>query len=317
MSTPPSLIARVRVDRVVELSPNFIRIELTGPELADFGTEHRSFDQRIKLIFPSASGVLPTLPDSDDWYDAWLQLPETERGAMRSYTIRDVTGSGAEKRLAVDFVLHLAEGATGPASSWASQAAPGDEIMVIGPRLGNPPRGIEWDPGEADNFVLCGDETAVPAISRILADLPADARGSAFLEVPSEADVLTLEAPSGVSVTWLPRNGAPLGACLIPASLAHLGVQDATAPSPDGSAPVSDSSEPAETEIWETPTYSSAGLDVADNQTDRGIPGLYAWIAGESGMVTTLRRHLVRDLGIDRKQVAFMGYWRQGVAMRG
>ncbi|WP_262927851.1 siderophore-interacting protein [Microbacterium sp. NIBRBAC000506063] len=33
--------------------------------------------------------------------------------------------------------------------------------------------------------------------------------------------------------------------------------------------------------------------------------------------MTTLRRHLVKDLGIDRAQVAFMGYWRRGVAMRG
>jgi len=43
---------------------------------------------------------------------------------------------------------------------------------------------------------------------------------------------------------------------------------------------------------------------------------LYAWIAGESGVVTGLRRHLVRELGMDRRQVAFMGYWRRGVAMR-
>ncbi|MFT4284408.1 MAG: SIP domain-containing protein, partial [Protaetiibacter sp.] len=43
----------------------------------------------------------------------------------------------------------------------------------------------------------------------------------------------------------------------------------------------------------------------------------YYWIAGESGVVTTLRRHLVKDLGIDRSQVSFMGYWRRGVAMRG
>ena len=43
---------------------------------------------------------------------------------------------------------------------------------------------------------------------------------------------------------------------------------------------------------------------------------LYAWIAGESKMVTGLRRALVKDLGIDRHQVAFMGYWRLGVAMR-
>jgi NADPH-dependent ferric siderophore reductase len=40
--------------------------------------------------------------------------------------------------------------------------------------------------------------------------------------------------------------------------------------------------------------------------------GLYAWIAGESGLVTGLRRHLVRDLGVERRSVAFMGYWRRG-----
>ena len=34
-------------------------------------------------------------------------------------------------------------------------------------------------------------------------------------------------------------------------------------------------------------------------------------------MVTGLRRALVRDLGLRRDQVAFMGYWRRGVAMRG
>ncbi len=27
-----------------------------------------------------------------------------------------------------------------------------------------------------------------------------------------------------------------------------------------------------------------------------------------------LRRHLVRGVGLDRKQVAFMGYWRNGKA---
>ena len=46
------------------------------------------------------------------------------------------------------------------------------------------------------------------------------------------------------------------------------------------------------------------------------LDGLYAWIAGESEVVTGLRRVLVKDLGVDRRQVAFMGYWRRGVSMR-
>ncbi|MEU9341675.1 siderophore-interacting protein [Streptomyces sp. NPDC048278] len=39
----------------------------------------------------------------------------------------------------------------------------------------------------------------------------------------------------------------------------------------------------------------------------------YAWIAGESGRVKELRRHLVGERGIDRRRVTFVGYWRQGL----
>ncbi|WP_326582604.1 siderophore-interacting protein [Streptomyces sp. NBC_00487] len=42
-----------------------------------------------------------------------------------------------------------------------------------------------------------------------------------------------------------------------------------------------------------------------------GLP--YAWIAGESGRVKELRRHLVRDRGLDRRRVTFVGYWREGL----
>ena len=38
----------------------------------------------------------------------------------------------------------------------------------------------------------------------------------------------------------------------------------------------------------------------------------YAWIAGESAMVRSLRRHLVRERQIDRRRVKFTGYWRLG-----
>ncbi|MGW6918982.1 siderophore-interacting protein [Kitasatospora sp. NPDC054939] len=35
-----------------------------------------------------------------------------------------------------------------------------------------------------------------------------------------------------------------------------------------------------------------------------------AWIAGESGVVRALRRHLVADRGLDKRAVEFSGYWR-------
>jgi NADPH-dependent ferric siderophore reductase len=166
-------------------------------------------------------------------------------------------------------------------------------VLVIGPRRTTTDGGgIEFAPGDAERLLLAGDETAVPAIARILADLPADARGDAFLEVPHDDDVHELPAPDGVTVRWLPRSGSPVGTRLVPDVVGHLGGRaDERREEPD-----------SEVDPWETPERPGAGL--------------YAWIAGESGVVTALRRHLVRDLGVDRGQVAFMGYWREGVAMR-
>ena len=70
-------------------------------------------------------------------------------------------------------------------------------------------------------------------------------------------------------------------------------------------------------ELWETPSYSSSGEAIAPARTvGHEFDGLYAWIAGESTVVTRLRRHLVNELHIDRSHVAFMGYWRRGVAMK-
>jgi NADPH-dependent ferric siderophore reductase len=300
------ILTEVEVTSVERLSPSFVRVELGSPELADFGVDGPLWDQRVKLVFPGASGRLPSFAGAEEsWYAAWLELPADERGHMRTYTVRDVVGSGADTRLVVDLVLHLAEGATGPASSWAAAARPGDRLVVVAPRRGEPFGGIEFGPGTAQRLLLVADETAVPAVAAILDQLPAAARGTAFLEVPVAGDVLDLDAPVGVEVVWLPRDGVPLGQRLHAAVVDHLG-----APAEPGS--VTDGE--IEPNVWETPSFSSSGEQIADVAPVHG--DLYAWIAGESGVVTALRRHLVRGLGLDRRQVAFMGYWRRGVAMR-
>ena len=38
----------------------------------------------------------------------------------------------------------------------------------------------------------------------------------------------------------------------------------------------------------------------------------YAWVAGESDTVRAIRRHLVDERGLDRRNVTFSGYWRCG-----
>jgi NADPH-dependent ferric siderophore reductase len=301
------LIEEVEVVRADRLSPSFVRFELGCPAFTELGGGGAYLDQRIKLVFPHEDGPVPSFSGADDsWYTTWLERPVEERGHMRTYTIRDVVGSGADTRLVVDIVLHEDDGhgAAGPGSSWAARAKVGDRIVAMTPRRGYEYGGIEFAPGDARRVLLVGDETAVPAIAGILRDLPADASGTAVMEVPLSEDVQDLVAPSGVEVRWLPRDGRPLGSLVHDAALATLGAAPV---------PVEITDDEVDPDLWETPVYSSSGEDVAAEQAHHD--DLYVWIAGESKVVTGLRRVLVKDLGLDRRQVAFMGYWRVGVSM--
>ncbi|WP_328452403.1 siderophore-interacting protein [Amycolatopsis sp. NBC_00438] len=43
----------------------------------------------------------------------------------------------------------------------------------------------------------------------------------------------------------------------------------------------------------------------------------YGWVAGEAALATGVRRHLVRDRGWPKSDIAFLGYWRHGRASPG
>ncbi|MBG6237574.1 NADPH-dependent ferric siderophore reductase [Mycetocola sp. CAN_C7] len=227
---------------------------------------------------------------------------------MRTYTVRNPRPAVGE--VDIDFVLH---GDGGPASAWASTASPGDEIVIVGPDGRSEQRGgIEWKPGEARVVLLAGDETALPAICAILESLPAGIRGQAFIEVPHSDDALPVQTASSVMLTWLPRDGAPLGERLSSAVRAWA-AESASAPTTDA---VGDSADPTGDGPDDTgladPGTDDVLWDVPADEPVHPHGGLYAWLAGEAGVITGLRRHLVREVGIDRSQVAFMGYWRDG-----
>ncbi|MBK0421812.1 siderophore-interacting protein [Leucobacter sp. CSA2] len=309
----PYAVARARVDAVEQITPSFVRIRFSGDSLQELGNPGRNFDQRIKLIFPSPGhGPAPLEGSGDEWYRVWLDLPEHSRGSIRTYTIRTLElDADAATRVVVDFALHPGGGELGPASRWASAAVPGDELLIVGPRRGSfVGGGIEYDPGDAATVMLAGDETAAPAIASILEDADRSSRGIAFIEVPLPADRMEIAAPPGFEVRWLPRNGAAHGSLLIPAVLEQLEFESATVEVED-----SGTADP----LWETPTFSGLGerLDEHLEGPDTVPSERWFWLAGESGVVTTLRRQLVRELRVDRADVAFMGYWRHGVAMRG
>ncbi|GAB7050502.1 siderophore-interacting protein [Catenuloplanes indicus] len=290
------------VRRVERLSPSFLRVTLTGDDLDHFAPT--GYDQRFKLVPPLPETGFDTLPTGADWYGEWRALPEAHRNPIRTYTVREVRPDLRE--VDVDMVLH---GDHGPASRWALTARPGSRIALLGPNADHPGPHGGYDfrpPAHADFLLLGGDETAAPAIAAILAKLPADTRGEAFIEVPETDDHFPVTAPAGVTVTWLPRNGAAHGTYLIPA------VEDATARIL-GDSRVADA--PATIEdvdvdhdlLWEVPV-DAAGAPLTDASR------LYAWLAGEAAVIKTLRRHLVTGCGVDRRAVAFMGYWRLGRA---
>jgi NADPH-dependent ferric siderophore reductase len=308
----PMILDEVEVVSVERLSPSFVRFELGGPALAEFGVDGPLYDQRIKLVFPNAAGVLPRFEATEDWWTHWMALPEAERGHMRTYTARGARGAGDDTRMVVDIVVHPAEGDSGPGAAWAERASVGDRLVTVAPRRGITYGGIEFAPGTARELLLVADETAVPAVCSILEGLDERAQGAAFLEVPLSADVAALAgqlAPPNLKVVWRPRDGAPLGSLLDREVRRHLGAAV-------GAEPLADAE--VDPDLWETPTYSSSGeeVDVPMTSVGHDLDGLYAWIAGESAVVTGLRRLLVKELGMDRRQVAFMGYWRRGVAMR-
>jgi NADPH-dependent ferric siderophore reductase len=289
----------VEVRRRERLSPSFLRITVTGPDLDAFADN--GYDQRFKLVLPVGGRVpgaalsghgLADFPTGPDWYTRWRALPDERRNPVRTYTVRAVRREPRE--VDVDIVRHHG---TGPASRWAEAAGPGDQLGLIGPDAGYPGDhgGVDFRPPAArETLLLAGDETAVPAICAILERLPGDARGEALLEVPDPADTLPVTAPPGVRVSWLPRDGAAHGGRLIPA------VQAALADRPATPAPLDDVDVDREL-LWEVPSGACGG-------------DLYAWLAGEAGVIRTLRRHLVADRGLDRGAVAFMGYWRLGRA---
>jgi NADPH-dependent ferric siderophore reductase len=117
--------------------------------------------------------------------------------SLRSYTARRQDPRTGE--LDVDFVLH----GDGPAAAWAAAAAPGSLLGIAGSGS------LAFT--AAPTVLLVADETALPAVARILADLPPGTRGTALLEVADAAEEQDLGDPGRLDLRWLHRGGTPPG----------------------------------------------------------------------------------------------------------
>ncbi len=168
------------VTGVERVSAHMVRITLGG-DLDGFTS--LGFDDHVKLFFPDGSVGPDGKPQS----------------AARDYTPRRYDPTA--RTLEIDFALHDA----GPATRWAEQALPGQSLQLGGPR------GSFIIPTDFDWHLLIGDDTALPAIGRRLAELPAGARAVVLAEVDGPADQLAFASTADVSITWAHRNGAAPG----------------------------------------------------------------------------------------------------------
>jgi NADPH-dependent ferric siderophore reductase len=176
---------------VTDATPSVRRVVLSGTP-----TTVAAAGPTVNLLVPRVGDAAPRWPRVAK--DGRIVWPDGAHGvSLRSYTARRQDPVAAQ--VEVDFVLH----GDGPAAAWATAAAPGALLGVAGAgALGDRP---------AAQLLLAGDETALPAISRILAAAPATSRGIALLEVAGAAEEQPLSAPDGVAVRWLHRGDTPPG----------------------------------------------------------------------------------------------------------
>jgi len=129
------------------------RVIVGGPAFAGFAIDEPAAS--VRLLLPTDGRL--TVPE---WAGNEFLLPDGERPLIRTFTPRRFDPQTFE--LALDIVHH--DG--GVASDWVAAASLGDEVAVSGPGRGYT---IEAD---ASEYLLIGDETAIPAICQLLEHLP-------------------------------------------------------------------------------------------------------------------------------------------------
>ena len=189
---PPRLTRAYRemtVVAVTDITPHMRSFTLNGENLQPFvaGGLH------VHLYFPGAAPLVqPTIDDTGrvTWPG---EAPEA-----RAYTIRHI--DAAAGLVEIDMLLHPSHGPA-PGGDFARDGRPGAIIGMSGPGGGQLPPS-RW-------VLLAGDETALPAIARMLETLPAETRAVVRIEVVGEADRLPLRSAADVDLHWLYRGAVP------------------------------------------------------------------------------------------------------------
>ena len=204
---PPRPFRSMSVAQVEQLSSRMLRLTFVGAGLRGLYVDGPA--SSVRLLIPSPDVGDLVIPK---WNGNEFLLPDGSRPIIRTFTPRFM--DPVEPFLVLDVVLH--DG--GAVSNWARTAQPGHPAAVSGPG-----RSYAID-RKAVEYVLLGDESAIPAISQLLEAIPAWIPVRATIEVAHpEARIMLPHHPAAV-VEWLDQKpGLPPGDGLVrAAATSHL-----------------------------------------------------------------------------------------------
>lgn len=383
-------IFTLAVSRVERLTPSYVRVSLTGPSLryavnpvalgglnadahavgeqdtigseGELGSYRGVLDGYVKLLVPPAvehdeyGRITRLSPEpvhidlTDTWRQDWFALPDTERGWMRTYTLRASrlrepdaalrkviealpaaplipagvslpAAPGIDSALPeidLDFVCHTeinSDGVEcmGPGATWASLAEKGDRVSILAPLAGQP-LWASWSSGGAERIILAVDETAVPAALSILADYAAGEQKPAEIQLIAEVPHVT----DSLTTLWEgPYPHLPALSELPNLTVNWCAREDA----PRGEGLTAGLRKALGLGAWNSKGASITAEPSPDRDGETEVvwtladdenPQIYIFIAGEASVVKTLRRICVQEASIPKNDVSFMGYWRVG-----
>ena len=168
----PPTFRRVEVRDRVLVSPRLMRVTLGGPELDGFAIAEPAAS--VRLLLPERDGLATPVWNGNEFLRA-----DGSRPRIRTLTPRRMRDGDLD----VEIVLHD----DSPLTRWAES---GTEGAISGPG-----RGFEIAAGRT--YLLVGDESALPAISQLLEQLPPGTQ----VIVEAHTPEARIELPA--AVTWV------------------------------------------------------------------------------------------------------------------
>lgn len=186
---PPGFV-EATVVAAHDVTPRMRRVTLSLADVSPFigGNMH------VRLLVPP-KGRAPVWPNLQE--NGRIGWPEGEDElVVRVYTIRSVDTEA--KQVFIDILQHPAEGVATPGADFARDTVPGEQVALMGPGGGGLP--------EAENIFFAGDESALPAIARMVEEAPAGVTMKVIIEIENACEEQQLRGKGLMEVEWLHRS---------------------------------------------------------------------------------------------------------------